>query len=153
MSLPPLPSDRARLSPYVVVKGAQDALRFYTAAFGVKELYRLTSPDGKIGHAEVDFGGVRLMVADEHPDFGALAPPTIGGSPVSLHLYVADVDAVVAKATAAGATVLRAPRNEFYGDRSATVVDPFGHQWHLASRREEVTPAEMQRRMAEQYTS
>jgi PhnB protein len=147
MSLPPVPVDRARLSAYLVVRDAPEALRFYAEAFGATELYRLTSQSGKVGHAELDFGGVRLMLADEHPDFGALAPPTIGGSPVSLHLYVADVDEAVARATAAGATCLRKPRDEFYGDRSATVADPFGHQWHLAARRELVDPAEMQRRM------
>jgi PhnB protein len=130
-----------------VVRGAEEALRFYTQAFGAKEAFRLNMPGGKVGHAELDIAGANLMLAEEFPDFGALSPPTIGGTPVSIHLYVADVDAFVARATAAGALLLRPIKDEFYGDRVALLTDPFGHKWHIASRREEVSPAVMQARL------
>lgn len=134
------------LSPYLVAKGADRAIAFYTDVFGAQERYRLSEPSGKIGHAELSIGASRIMIADEYPDFGALSPISVGGSPVALHLYVADVDAVVARATAAGSTVLRPVKDEFFGDRTAMIADPFGHKWHLATSIEEVTPEEMQRR-------
>jgi len=134
------------LTPYLIVKDATKAIEFYREAFGAEELFRLTGPDGRIGHAELRIGASVLMVADEFPDFGALGPTSIGGSPVSLHLYVDDVDAVVPRAEAAGATVLRRIADEFYGDRTAMLADPFGHKWHVATRTEDVSPAEMQRR-------
>jgi PhnB protein len=143
----PVPSGRSALSPYLIVKGAARALDFYQKAFGAKELFRLREPSGKIGHAELEIGGGRIMLAEEYPDFGALSPVTIGGSPVALHLYVEDVDAVVARATAAGATLLRPVQDEFFGDRTGMVTDPFGHKWHLATRKEDVSPEEMQTRM------
>ncbi|MFM2417853.1 MAG: hypothetical protein RL385_2576 [Pseudomonadota bacterium] len=147
MTVTPVPNPRAPLSPYLVVRGAEEALRFYTQAFGAKEAFRLNMPGGKVGHAELDIAGANLMLAEEFPDFGALSPPTIGGTPVSIHLYVADVDAFVARATAAGALLLRPIKDEFYGDRVALLTDPFGHKWHIASRREEVSPAVMQARL------
>jgi PhnB protein len=147
MTVTPVPNPRAPLSPYLVVRGAEEALRFYTQAFGAKEAFRLNIPGGKVGHAELDIAGANLMLAEEFPDFGALSPPTIGGTPVSIHLYVADVDAFVARATAAGALLLRPIKDEFYGDRVALLTDPFGHKWHIASRREEVSPAVMQARL------
>ena len=131
--------------------GAAQAIAFYREAFGAREVFRLKDPAGKIGHAEIDDGAAHFMLADEYPDFGALSPVTVGGTPVSLHLYVTDVDAVVARATAAGATVLQPLRDEFFGDRVALLVDPFGHKWHLATRKEDVSPAEMQRRMDPGY--
>lgn len=138
------------LSPYIVVKGAARAIEFYRASFGATELFRLRDPGGdRIGHAELEIQGCRLMLADEYPDFGALGPVTIGGSPVTLHLYVDDVDAVVAQAVNAGATVLRPLKDEFYGDRTAMLADPFGHRWSVATKREDVSPAEMQRRWSE----
>lgn len=140
----------SKLTPYIIVRDAARAIAFYVKALGAREIYRLTdpSPSGKIGHAELEIGGAVLMLADEWPDFGALSPASVGGSPVSLHLYVADVDAAVARATESGATVLRQPKDEFFGDRVATIVDPFGHRWQLATRKETVTPAEMQQRWA-----
>lgn len=138
---------RPQLAPYVTVKTAASAIEFYTAAFGAHELYRLTMPDGKLGHAELQIGDSRLMLSDEHPDAGALSPVSIGGTPVSLHLYVPDVDACVARAVSLGASVLRAVKDEFYGDRTGMVVDPFGHKWHLSTRQESVEPQEMQRRL------
>jgi PhnB protein len=135
------------LTPYIIVKGAVRAIQFYTEAFGARELYRLSDPtSGKIGHAELAIGTGKLMLADEYPDWGAVSPASIGGTPVSLHLYVSDVDTAVQRATALGATVLRAAKDEFFGDRAAMLIDPFGHQWQLATRRETVTPDEMQRR-------
>ncbi|MEJ7599428.1 MAG: VOC family protein [Kofleriaceae bacterium] len=151
MPTTPIPVPGQPLSPYLIVKSAVDAIAFYVVAFGAKELFRLQEPSGKIGHAELEIGGGRFMLADEYPDFGALSPISVGGSPVSIHLYVADVDVVVARAIAAGAVVLRPLRDEFFGDRVAMIADPFGHKWHLATRIEEVTPAEMQRRMAAAY--
>jgi PhnB protein len=138
------------LTPYIIVKGAAKAILFYTEAFGARELYRLCEPgSGKIGHAELAIGRGKLMLADEYPDWGALSPASLGGTPLSLHLYVADVDAALRRATSHGATVLRAARDEFFGDRAATILDPFGHQWQLATRQEQVTPQEMQRRWNE----
>jgi PhnB protein len=151
MPVKPIPNAQQPLAPYLIVKSAAEAIAFYARAFGARELYRLTEPGGKIGHAELDIGGALVMLADEYPDFGALSPPTIGGTPVSLHLYVEDVDAVVARAEAAGATVLRKLTDEFFGDRVAMLADPFGHKWHLATHKEDVAPAEMQRRMDAAY--
>ncbi|WP_027133498.1 VOC family protein [Geminicoccus roseus] len=134
------------VTAHLFVKDAVAALDFYRRAFGAKELFRLTAPDGKIGYAEIRIGTSIVMLADEFPDFGALAPPTVGGSPVRLHIYVEDTDAVVARALEAGATLARAVADQFYGDRSGMIVDPFGHSWSIATRIEMVEPAEMQRR-------
>lgn len=147
----PIPNEDQALSPYLIVKGAADAIAFYTKAFGAKELFRLTDPSGKIGHAELAINKARFMLADEYPDFGALSPVTVGGSPVSLHLYVENVDQTVEQATAAGATLLRAVKDEFFGDRTGMLTDPFGHRWHLATRKENVAPEEMQERMNAAY--
>ncbi len=142
----PIPDGRQVLTAYLIVRNAAKAIEFYRKAFGAKEVFRLTEPQGKIGHAELRIGDSLLMLADEYPDFGALSPASIGGSPVSLHLYVDDVDRVVEGAAAAGATILRAVKDEFYGDRAGMVVDPYGHKWHIATHKEEVSPQEMQRR-------
>lgn len=142
----PVPPGQGALTPYLIVKDAAAALAFYARAFGATEDFRLTEPSGKVGHAEIRIAGALVMLADEYPDFGALAPPSVGGCPVKLHLYVPDVDAAVARAVAAGATVLRAVKLEFFGDRTGTLADPFGYSWQLASRVETVSPAEMQRR-------
>lgn len=149
----PIPSDQPALSPYLVVKGAPQAIRFYTEVFGAKELFRLCEPNGKVGHAELELAGSRILLAEEYPDFGAISPVTLGGTAVALHLYVANVDELVARAEKAGATVLRAVKDEFYGDRTGTIADPFGHKWHLASRKEDVSPQEMQKRMDAMFKS
>lgn len=141
-----LPTDQPRLSPYLIVSAAAKALEFYCTVLGARELFRLVGPDGRVGHAEMDIGGSRFLLADEYPDFGALSPRTVGGTPVTLHLYVEDVDAVALAAVAAGAVLLRPVHDEFFGDRVALFVDPFGHKWHIATRIEEVSPEEMQRR-------
>jgi PhnB protein len=114
--------------------------------FGARVDFSLLEPGGKVGHAELLIGESRLMLADEYPDFGALAPASVGGTPVALHLYVPDVDSTMALAEELGATVLRVPKDEFYGDRSGTLLDPFGHRWNIATRKEAVSPEEMQRR-------
>jgi len=139
------------LTPYIAVKGAAKAIAFYTKVFGAKEEFRLEDQDKRIGHAEISIGDGRLMLSDEYPDFGALAPASVGGTPVKLHLYVADVDATMKKAQAEGATVLRPAQDQFYGDRSGMIADPFGHQWFLATRKEAVSPNEMQKRFAESF--
>ncbi len=135
------------LSPYITVKGADDAIAFYKRAFHAEEQFRLQDPEtGRIGHSEIRVGGNTIMISDEYPDFGALSPDSLGGSPVKLHLYVEDADEVFARALEAGATELRPMKDEFYGDRTGTVMDPFGHTWMVASRMEEVSPEEMQKR-------
>jgi PhnB protein len=142
----PVVSRSNALSPYLTVRDAPAAIKFYRAAFGAVEQFRLTDAEGRVGHAELAVEGSTFMLSDEWPDFGALSPATIGGWPVKLHLYVADCDAVVARAVAAGATLLRPVADQFYGDRSGMVVDPYGHTWFVATPKEEVAPAEMQRR-------
>lgn len=139
------------LSPYLIVRDAQRAIEFYAQAFGARELMRLAEPSGKIGHAELAIADAKFMVADEYPDFGALGPVSIGGTPVLIHLYVDNVDAVVKRAELAGATILRPIKDEFFGDRVATLADPFGHRWQIATHKEDVSPAEMQRRFSAMF--
>ncbi len=142
----PTASTIGPLTPHIVVRGAAQAMLFYAKVFSAREDFSLLEPGGKVGHAELLIGESRLMLADEYPDFGALAPASVGGTPVALHLYVPDVDATMALAEEHGATVLRAAKDEFYGDRSGVLLDPFGHRWNLATRKDTVSPAEMQRR-------
>lgn len=142
----PIPEPGHELTPHLILRDAARAIDWYVSVLGAVEEFRLTEPSGKVGHAELKLGGSRMMLADEYPDFGALGPGAVGGSPVKLHLYVADVDAVVRRAVDAGATLLRPVQDEFYGDRTGMLLDPFGHQWQLASRREEVSPEQMQQR-------
>jgi PhnB protein len=139
------------LTPYIIVKNAQAAIAFYEKAFGAKEEYRIPNPDGTIGHAELVIGAGRLMLADESAAFGALSPASIGGTPVKLHLYVADADATIARAEKEGATVLRPAQDQFYGDRSGMIADPFGHQWFLGTQKETLTPDEMRERYAQSF--
>lgn len=135
--------------PHLCVQDAPRAIEFYTAAFGAREVMRLSEPGGRIGHAELDIDGARIMLADEYPEYGITSPVSLGGTPVTISLTVADADAATRKAREAGATVEREPTDEFYGDRSATIRDPFGHRWHLSHRVETLTEAEMQRRYDE----
>ena len=137
---------RQALTPYLIVKDAPRAIEFYTRAFAAEEVLRLDGPDGRVGHAEIRIGDSFVMLADEHPDFGALSPISVGGSPVNLHLYVDDVDRVVERAASAGAVILRPVKNEFYGDRTGMIVDPFGHRWQLATAVEQVSVEEMRAR-------
>ena len=146
-----LSPEAGMLTPYIIVKDAKAAIAFYEKVFGAKEEYRIPNPDGTIGHAELQIGSGRLMLADENPAFGALSPPSIGGTPVKLHLYVADVDALIALAAKEGATVLRPAQDQFYGDRSGMIADPFGHQWFLGTRKETLTPETMRERYAQSF--
>lgn len=145
-SAAPIPAGYHSVTPYLVVAGAASAIDFYKAAFGADEVMRMQSPAGKVMHAEIAIGDSRVMLADEWPDMGALAPGSLGGSPVSLHLYVEDSDAVAARAVAAGAREVRPVQDQFYGDRTGTLVDPFGHTWHIATHREDVPMDELRRR-------
>lgn len=145
-TISPVPEGQSALSPSLIAKNCAKALDFYKSAFGATEEFRLVEPSGKIGHAEIRIAGALIMLADEYPDFGCLSPASVGGCPVKLHLYVQDVDAALARALSAGATLVRELRTEFYGDRTATVADPFGYSWQLASRVENVSPAQMQAR-------
>ena len=132
--------------PYLRVHDTAAALQFYARAFDAHELFRLTEPSGRIGHAELRIGRTTLMVADEYPEHGICGPRTLGGTSVAIHLHVADVDEAFAKAVEAGASVLRPLQDQFYGERSGTVRDPFGHEWMLGGHLETLTPEEMQRR-------
>ena len=142
----PIPPGHNSVSPYLIVDGAARALEFYARAFGAVELMRHGAPGGKIGHAEIRIGDTVVMLADEHPDHDAYAPKKFGGSPVMLHLYVEDVDAVVQRAVAAGAKLTRPVADQFYGDRNGGVEDPFGHSWHVSTHIEDVPPDELDRR-------
>lgn len=136
------------VTPYLIVRGAAAAMEFYRNVFGATELLRLAGPEGKIGHAEFQIGDSRVMIADEFPEMGARAPETVGGSPVILHVYVDDVDAVFQRAAAAGARIDRPVQDQFYGDRMGSFTDPFGHAWSVATHVEDVSPEEIERRAA-----
>ena len=144
----PIPDGHRAVTPYLIVKGGIRALDFYARAFGAVERERIEGAGGKIGHAEIAIGEGCVMLADEHPENDALSPQTIGGTPVSLHLYVEDVDAVVARAVAAGATLIRPVADQFYGDRVGGIADPFGHRWFIATHKEDLTREELHRRAA-----
>jgi PhnB protein len=143
----PIPEGHVGPVPYLSVKNAASAIKFYKNAFGAKEVMRLLQPDGRIGHAELKIGDALIMIADEFPEYGVFGPETLGGSPVSLHLYVQDVDAFTSQAIVAGARMLQHPVDEFYGDRAARFADPFGHIWKIATHKEDVTAEEMQNRL------
>lgn len=145
----PIPDGYHSITPYLIVRGAAEAINFYKRAFGARELMRLGAPGEKIGHAELQIGDSRIMMADEHPDMNALAPQSPGSSGVGICLYVPNVDEVVRRAIEAGATLERPLANQYYGDRSATLTDPFGHKWTIATHIEDVTPEEIERRMAQ----
>ncbi len=134
------------LFAYVRVKDAARAIDFYKRAFGAREKFRLAEPSGRIGHAELDFGGTTVMLSDEYPEYGIAGPQTIGGTSFAIHLHVDDADAVIARAVEAGATIVRPPQDQFYGERSGTVRDPFGHEWNIGHHIEDVSTDEMQRR-------
>ena len=146
MAVKKIPDGHNSVSAYLIVNGGERALEFYKKAFGATELFRHRAPDGKIGHAEIRIGDTVVMLADEFPDHDAYAPKKFGGSPVSLHVYVEDVDAVAQQAIAAGAKVKRPVADQFYGDRLGTFEDPFGHTWHLSTHIEDVPPDELDRR-------
>lgn len=144
----PIPDGYPQVTPYLIVDGAAAAIDFYAKAFGARERMRMGGPDGKVGHAEIEIGSGLVMLADEHPEIGARGPKSIGGTPVTISLYVDDVDAVFKAALDAGATETRPLEDQFYGDRTGGVEDPFGHVWHLATHVEDITPDEMEKRAA-----
>ena len=145
----PIPDGYHSVTPYLVINGAAKALEFYKKAFGAIELFRMPQPDGKIGHAEIKIGDSPVMLADEAPERGFRGPQALGGSPIGLMIYVEDVDKVFSQAVAAGAKVERPVKNQFYGDRSGGVIDPFGHVWYIATHIEDVSPEELGRRAKE----
>ena len=135
-----------RATPYLCCKDAARAIEFYKKAFGATEAIRLSEPGGRIGHAEIRIGDAPIMLSDEYPEMDVRSPESLGGSPVLIHLYVDDVDALASQAVAAGAKLLRPVADQFYGDRSGALTDPFGHRWMIATRKEDASAAEMQKR-------
>jgi PhnB protein len=144
----PIPDGYHSATPYLIVDDAARAIEFYKKAFGATELLRMPKPGGKIGHAEIKIGDSPIMLADESPEIGARGPRSFNGSPVSILLYVEDVDTTFSKAVDAGAKVQRPVTNQFYGDRMGGIEDPFGHVWHIATHVEDVPPEEMKKRAA-----
>jgi PhnB protein len=134
------------VTPYLAIDGAAAAIDFYSKVFGARERMRMPAPGGRIGHAELEIGDAVIMLADNHPELDFLDPRRRGGTSVTLHIYVADCDAVVAASVKAGARVTRPPKDEFYGDRNATIEDPFGHVWHVSTHVEDVSDEEIRRR-------
>jgi PhnB protein len=142
----PIPKGYHSVTPYLVVENGAKALEFYKNAFGAKEMFRMDGPGGKIAHAEIQIGDSRVMLADESSEMNSRAPGSIGGTPVSLMIYTENVDTVFKAALKAGGIQTRAVEDMFYGDRSGSLTDPFGHQWHIATHKEDLTPEEIQHR-------
>jgi PhnB protein len=147
----PIPDGYHTVTPYLTIKNAAAALDFYKQAFGAEECFRMTDPQGKVGHAEIRIGDSSIMLCDEFPEMGGTSPDTLGGSPVMIHLYVEQVDALVDRAVKAGGRLERPVADQFYGDRAGMVVDPFGHKWWIASHVEEVAPDEIKKRAAAMF--
>jgi PhnB protein len=146
----PIPEGYHTVTPYLCLQGAASAIEFFKQAFGAKEVMRMEAPGGKIGHAEVAIGDSRIMFADECPERNFRGPRSIGGSPVHMYLYVDDVDSTVKRAVAAGAKVLQPVADQFYGDRSGSLEDPFGHVWHVATHKEDLSLEEIKKRATAQ---
>ena len=144
-----IPQGYNSVTPYLIIKGAAQAIEYYKKVFGATEVFRMDGPDGKVGHAELQVGNSRVMLADENPNMGEghSSAARIGGSPVSLYLYIPDVDRVVERAVAEGAKIIKPVQDQFYGDRSGFILDPFGHFWGIATHVEDVSPAELEERM------
>jgi len=142
----PIPEGYHTATPHLIIKGAADAIEFYKKAFGATEIMRFPAPGGKVGHAEIKIGDSPIMLADEFPEMGYKSPQTLGGSPVSIMIYVEDVDTVFKEAIAAGAKEQRPVKDQFYGDRLETLEDPFGHVWHVSTHKEDVSMEEMEKR-------
>ena len=144
----PVPEGYHTATPYLIIDGAARALDFYRRIFGAVEKMRMPSPGGKVGHAEISIGDSIIMLADEHPEIGARSPRAVGGSGVGIMLYVDDVDVTVKNAVAEGAKLVQKVEDKFYGDRTGTIEDPWGHTWHVGTHKEDVSEDEMKRRMA-----
>lgn len=153
MAVKAVPEGYHTVTPYLMMKRAGEAIDFYKKAFGATEIFRMEAPGDKVGHAEIRIGDSMIMLADEYPEEGFVGPETLGGSPISILLYVDDVDTMFAQAIEAGATELKPLTNQFYGDRSGLLRDPFGHFWTLSTHVEDVSEEEMERRMKEQTHS
>jgi PhnB protein len=152
MSVRQIPDGYHFITPYLMINGAATAIEFYRGAFGAKELFKMDAPGGKIGHAEIEIGNSRIMMADDCGGESPFSSPqSAGGSPVGLHLYVEDVDAVFAQAVREGATVIKPVQDQFYGDRTGALRDPFGHIWFLATHKEELSPDEIKQRAATMF--
>ncbi|MGH2802332.1 MAG: VOC family protein [Thermoleophilaceae bacterium] len=149
----PIPDGYPRVIPYLIVDGAAAAIDFYNSVLGATERMRMAAPNGKVGHAELEIGDSVIMLADEHPEIDARGPTSVGGTPVSLHVYVEDADGVFERAIEAGARPVRPVENKFYGDRSGGFEDPFGHRWDVATHVEDVPPDEMSKRATEAAAS
>ena len=145
-----IPEGYHSVTPYLIFSGAGDAIAFYKRALGAEEVMRMADPGGRIQHAEIKIGDSRIMLADEHPEIQALSPKTVGGSPVSIHLYVEDVDTAVEHAVAAGAKLIRPVADQFYGDRLGGIEDPIGYRWFIATHKEDLSMDEIRRRAAAQ---
>jgi PhnB protein len=143
----PIPEGYHSITPYLFVKGAVAAIDFYKSVFGATEVVRMMGPNGKVMHAELKIGDSIVMLADENPPTGIMSPQTVGGFSVGMHLYVENVDAVIQRAVESGAKLLHPIKNQFYGDRSGSLLDPFGHMWSVATHVEDVSPEEMRKRM------
>jgi PhnB protein len=144
----PIPDGYHSVTPYLIIKGAAAAIDYYKNVFGATELFRMAGPDGKVGHAEIKIGDSPIMLADEHPDLGHVGPQTLGGTSVGIMIYVDNVDTMFKAAIAAGGQQIKPVEDQFYGDRSGTLKDPFGHMWTVATHVEDVAPEEMEKRAA-----
>jgi PhnB protein len=144
----PIPDGYHSVTPYLFIKGAADAIDYYTKVFGAKERMRMPGPNGRVIHAELQIGDSVIMLADENLEIGAKSPKTLGGASSSLHIYLENVDKIAEKAVSSGAKLVRPIKDEFYGDRAGTIVDPFGHMWSIATHVEDVSPEEMKKRMS-----
>jgi PhnB protein len=154
VTVKPVPEGYHALTPYLIIRGANQAIDFYKQAFGAVEVFRMADPSSnKISHAEIKIRDSRLMLADEHPEMGFVGPEAVGGSPVSLLLYVDNVDATFQNAIVAGAKAIKPVEDQFYGDRSGTLRDPFGHVWTVATHKEDVSFEEMKRRAAKKFSN
>jgi len=148
MAIKPVPDGYHTVTPYLFIRGAAGAIEFYKKAFGATELMRMPTLDGNIGHAEIKIGDSVIMLADEYPDMGFSSPATVGGSTVGIVLYVEDVDTRFNRAIAAGGKAIKPLEDQFYGDRTGTLLDPFGHIWTISTHKEDLSPEELQKRAA-----
>ncbi len=146
-----IPKGYNAITPYLIVHNANEAIEFYKKIFGAKETMRMPRPDGKVMHAELKFSDAKIMLADECPEMGAKSPNAFGGTAASINLYIKDVDTVVEKAVGAGAKIIKEVETMFYGDRSGSIIDPFGHKWHVSTHVEDVTMAQMKKRAAKMF--